>query len=158
MTPDAEIRKATPTEASAISAIVNAAYEKYVSRIGRPPQPMLEDYAALIRDDIVWVLASGIDIIGVLVLKEQADHLLLDNVALREDMQGQGFGKYLLEYAEKTAKERGYSEIRLYTNEKMTENIDLYKKIGYRETHRETATYRRVFMSKPLSADKPNSR
>jgi GNAT superfamily N-acetyltransferase len=153
MTPNAEIRKANPTEAPAISEIVNAAYEKYVPRIGRPPQPMLEDYSALIRENVVWVLAKGTDVIGVLVLKEEADHFLLDNVALREDMQGQGFGKRLLEYAERMAKERGYNEIRLYTNEKMTENIDLYKKIGYRETHREAATYRRVFMSKLLPSN-----
>lgn len=153
MTPNAEIRKATPTEAPAIAAIVNAAYEKYVPRIGRPPLPMLDDYSALIRENIVWVLAKGTEVIGVLVLKEEADHILLDNVALREDMQGQGFGKRLLEYAERMTKERGYNEIRLYTNEKMTENIDLYKKIGYRETHREAAAYRRVFMTKLLPSN-----
>jgi hypothetical protein len=43
-------------------------------------------------------------------------------------------------------------EIRLYTNEAMTENLDYYPRRGYRETHRATQDgYQRVFFSKALS-------
>ncbi|HEY4136608.1 MAG TPA: GNAT family N-acetyltransferase [Alphaproteobacteria bacterium] len=151
MEPGAEIRKAGPDDAAAVAAIVQDAYAKYVPRIGRPPRPMLEDYAALIRDGIVWVLTEGAQAVGVLVLEDRPDHLLLQNVALAPHAQGRGLGKRLLDYAEQEALARGYGEIRLYTNEKMTENIAIYTKIGYRETHRDTADYRRLFMSKRLA-------
>jgi hypothetical protein len=45
----------------------------------------------------------------------------------------------------------GLPEVRLYTNEAMTENLDYYPRRGYRETHRATQNgYRRVFFSKIL--------
>jgi hypothetical protein len=45
----------------------------------------------------------------------------------------------------------GLPEIRLYTNEAMTENLGYYPRRGYRETHRATQNgYRRVFFSKVL--------
>ena len=46
----------------------------------------------------------------------------------------------------------GYATVRLYTNEAMTENIKLYAKIGYAETHRaEEKGLRRVYMAKTVS-------
>jgi hypothetical protein len=42
--------------------------------------------------------------------------------------------------------------VRLYTNEAMTENIALYSRIGFMETHRaEERGLRRVYMIKTLA-------
>jgi ribosomal protein S18 acetylase RimI-like enzyme len=77
--------------------------------------------------------------------------MLLDNVAVAPDAQGSGLGRRMLEFAERVAAERGYGAIKLYTNEAMTENIALYRRIGYAETHRiEEKGLRRVYMRKPL--------
>ncbi len=47
--------------------------------------------------------------------------------------------------------ERGFKAIRLYTNEAMTENIRLYERLGFAETHRaQEKGFRRVYMTKPL--------
>ncbi len=47
---------------------------------------------------------------------------------------------------------QGYGELRLYTHVTMTENIALYTRIGWIETHRgEQDGYARVFMRKVLS-------
>ncbi len=35
------------------------------------------------------------------------------------------------------AKRQGYGEVRLYTNERFTENLAFYVSLGYRETHHE---------------------
>ena len=44
--------------------------------------------------------------------------------------------------------------MRLYTQEIMTENIALYTRVGYRETHRAVEQgLPRVFMRKDLSAE-----
>ena len=80
------------------------------------------------------------------------DAMLLDNVAVDPDAQGSGLGRLMLEYAEQAARAAGYPAIRLYTNEAMTENISLYSRIGYTETHRaEEKGLKRVYMVKALS-------
>ena len=49
------------------------------------------------------------------------------------------------------ARRLGYRELRLYTHEKMTENIALYLRVGFAETGRaQEAGYDRVFMTKHL--------
>ena len=62
------IRKAVAGEDGAVRAVVLAAYERYVAVIGTAPGPMLDDYAARIAADQVWVLEDGGAIAGVLVL------------------------------------------------------------------------------------------
>jgi ribosomal protein S18 acetylase RimI-like enzyme len=145
------IRLAVPADRSAVEQIVQEAYAPYVPRIGRKPAPMLDDYAGLIRDQRVHVLEDDPRAIGVLVLIPQGDAMLLDNIAVRPDAHGLGYGRRLLAFAERTAREAGYRQIRLYTNEMMTENIALYSRIGFTETHRaEEKGLRRVYMIKVL--------
>ena len=57
----------------------------------------------------------------------------------------------LIAFAERIARDRGLGAIRLYTNEAMTENIALYRRLGFVETgRREEAGFRRVYMAKAL--------
>jgi ribosomal protein S18 acetylase RimI-like enzyme len=77
--------------------------------------------------------------------------MLIDNVAVSPGAQGLGYGRKLLEFAERAALEAGYESIRLYTNESMTENIALYSRIGFVETNRaEEKGLRRVYMTKSI--------
>jgi len=152
----APIRLATEHDVPAIARIVDAAYAHYVPRIGRKPAPMLDDHGARARAGQAWVFApEGGDIAGVLVLIDEPDHLLLDNVAVDPARRGGGVGRALLTFAEAEARRRGYPEIRLYTNEMMTENIAMYARIGYRETGRGVAAnsgLRRVYFAKRVAA------
>jgi ribosomal protein S18 acetylase RimI-like enzyme len=110
---------------------------------------MRDDYAALIAAGHVHVLDIAGAVEGVLVLIPEATAMLLDNVAVRA--KGLGLGRTLLTFAEEQARAAGYTSIRLYTHEKMTENIELYRRLGYAETHRaEQRGLKRVFMAKPL--------
>lgn len=148
---DSRIRPAVAADVPAIQALVRAAYGKYVARIGKPPGPMLDDYAARVAAAHLHVLVADGALAGLVVLLPQPDHLLLDNVAVAPARQGQGIGRALLAFAEAEARRLGHAEIRLYTNEAMAENLPLYRRCGYEETHRaEQAGYRRVFMRKRL--------
>ncbi|MEE2716627.1 MAG: GNAT family N-acetyltransferase [SAR324 cluster bacterium] len=154
MNPDWELRRATPDDAQALSKVAEAAYQHYTPRIGKPPGPMLADYAEEIQRHQVWVAESNQQIIGGLVLIPDTDFMLLDNVAVHPKQQGRGPGRALLELAEAEASAQGYRELRLYTHETMTENIALYARSGWTETHRgQQAGYARVFMRKRLSQD-----
>ena len=114
---------------------------------------MLDDYAKRIAEGQVWVLDDGGgDLAGVLVLEESADGFLLDNIALAPFYQGRGLGRVLLTFAEERAVQRGWHDIRLYTNAAMTENMALYRHVGYVETARVTEKgFDRIYMSKHLA-------
>jgi ribosomal protein S18 acetylase RimI-like enzyme len=128
------IRAATASDVPVIGQIVEQAYRHYISRIGRPPGPMLDDYAARVSEGVVWVMEEGSAIAGMIVLLPRPDYLLLDNIAVAPARQGSGLGRRLLAFAEAEAVRRGYREIRLYTHRTMTENQHLYAAIGYEET------------------------
>ena len=131
------IRPAEPADRAAVEAIVHAAYEKYLERIGKPPGPMLDDYGKLIAEGVVSVEAEPNGAVAALVvLLPETDHLLLDNIAVHPDRQGSGLGRQLMTFAESEARRHGFFEIRLYTHVAMTENIALYRRLGFVETGR----------------------
>jgi GNAT superfamily N-acetyltransferase len=145
------IRAARSGEDAAVRDVVHAAYRQYVPRIGKPPGPMLDDYARRIADEQVWVLEDGTRIAGILVLEEAPSGFLLDNIAVLPELQGKGYGRALIEFAQAQARDRGFNDINLYTHALMTENIALYRRIGFVETHRISEKgYDRVYMSKRL--------
>jgi GNAT superfamily N-acetyltransferase len=151
MTMHLDPRLAVLADLQAVEEIVRQAYTPYIARIGQPPGPMLDDYAALIGEGRVYVVERDGNVKGVLVLVPELDAMLLDNVAVAPSAKGTGMGRRLLEFAEHAARVAGYRVIRLYTHEKMVENIALYSRIGYAETHRaEEKGLKRVFMAKQL--------
>jgi ribosomal protein S18 acetylase RimI-like enzyme len=136
------IRLAAPQDQGMIEEIVRQAYEPWVTTIGARPGPMDADYADLIAANRVHVVAragdvGSDDVAGLIVLIPEADVLVLDNVAVRPRLHGQGFGRALLNFAEEEARRLGLPAVRLFTHEKMTANIDLYNAIGYVETGRQ---------------------
>ena len=70
------------------------------------------DYPALIAAEQVWVAVDP-DVIGVIVLDDQADHLQIDNVAVAPEQQGSGVGR-ALGFAEDRARTLGVPELRLH--------------------------------------------
>jgi hypothetical protein len=86
------IRQAEPADRAVIERIVHDAYIRYVSRIGRAPAPMNDDYQLRIAEGVVRVLTIQDEIAGLVVLLPKADHLLLDNVAVAPGATGIGPG------------------------------------------------------------------
>jgi ribosomal protein S18 acetylase RimI-like enzyme len=144
-------RPATLDDVPAIRALVAEAYQHYVPLIGKPPSPMLDDYTARVREDFVFVRESDGAIAGVLVLKDESDHMLLHNIAVAPRLRGQGLGTELVRFAEAQARERGHCELRLYTHELMRQNVRLYQRLGFAITHRAREDgYDRIYMSKAV--------
>jgi GNAT superfamily N-acetyltransferase len=167
--PDVAVRLATAADVPVLRSIAAAAYLPYVPRIGRAPAPVDADYAGAAARGEAWLAvcaaAVGADAVGadaavgLIVLVPEAGYLLLENVAVLPSCQGRGVGSLLLRFAEAKAVELGLVEIRLYTNEAMTENLAYYPRHGYRETHRgEQDGFRRVYFSKQLARTSARSR
>ncbi len=145
------IRAAEPADAPAIAACVDTAYAAYVPRLGKPPGPMLDDYAEVIARHQAFVIARDAAVAGVLVLKRKGDGLLLDNVAVHPDCQGRGLGRRLIDFAAAEARRQGYAALDRYTHEMMTENIALYRALGCAESGRRVEHgYARLSMRKRL--------
>jgi predicted N-acetyltransferase YhbS len=145
------VRPAEPGDVDALRNIAAAAYQRYVSKMGHAPAPMTADYAQAVRSRHAWVAVEGGEVIGLAILIAKPGYLLLENVAVRPDMQGRGIGARLLDLAEDHARSLHLGEVRLYTNEAMTENLSYYPRHGYAETHRaEQDGFRRVYFRKPL--------
>ena len=144
-------RPATAADAAAIARCVEAAYSPYIERIGEPPGPMLDDYTETVRNHRAFVIESGGEIVGVVVLIEERGTVLLDNVAVLPSQQGKGVGRRLMLLAEEEARRLGYGSIDLYTHELMTENFALYARNGYEEVERRTEKgFPRIYMRRRL--------
>jgi GNAT superfamily N-acetyltransferase len=148
-----ELRQAIAADEPAIRELTRAAYARWVPLIGREPKPMTADYDAAVqrhRFDLLHVdgtLAALIETI------READHLLVENVAVSPSFQGRGLGRKLMAHAERLAATSGYGEIRLYTNKRFDENIALYLRLGYRLEREEVLPVGTVVhMSKRLAS------
>jgi ribosomal protein S18 acetylase RimI-like enzyme len=146
-----ELRRSRPDDVPAIGALVEAAYAPWATRVGRRPAPMDADHAGPVSEGGSWVAEADGRIAGVLEVRPERGHLLLEDVAVHPDRQGEGIGRALIAHAEALAVEAGLPEVRLYTNERMHENVALYAELGYQETGRgEQDGFRRVFLRKRL--------
>jgi GNAT superfamily N-acetyltransferase len=145
------LRRAAPADLPRIKAIIDAAYAKYLTRMDKQPAPMLRDYGPSIEDGTTWVVGSPAR--AVLTIYPREDHLLVENIAIDLDAQGQGLGRALMEFAEQEATRQGFGRMALVTHEAMTENQAIYARLGYTETERRSEDgYHRIYMEKPLSA------
>jgi GNAT superfamily N-acetyltransferase len=135
--PAAHLRRAVDEDVDAIATLVDAAYRDYTPLLGRTPTPMLTDFAAAVREHDVWVLEAAPRLVGVIELIVENDRLWVHNVAIDPSVQGRGFGRRLLSFAEDEARRLGLPAIGLLTNERYVANIAMYQRYGYRETHRE---------------------
>lgn len=145
------IRLAQASDHQAIVACVEAAYAKYRGRLEKEPAPLHADYHGLIAHQVVYVLADDEGIQGALVMMPQERSLFLENIAVAPQAQGRGLGRLLMAFAEQQARQLHLSELRLYTNERMTENLSFYRHLGFEEEARRIEEgYPRVFLHKKL--------
>lgn len=132
-----DIRRATLADARDVERVTAEAYATYVPVLGRKPQPMTADAARLIAEHAVWLLSIDDHPLGVLVLMQEPDALLVYSLAVAPTVQGHGHGARLLAWAEDQARVGGLTRVRLYTNERMGHNVAWYAAHGYNETGRE---------------------
>jgi GNAT superfamily N-acetyltransferase len=145
------MRRARADEAAAVAALVEAAFTRHVAAVGRRPAPMADDHAGHIARGDQWVAHEDGALVASVVLLERDDHLVVENVAVAPDRQGQGQGRALLAFAEDEARRRGVRELRLYTNAAMTDNLVFYPRLGFTEVERRCEHgFDRVFFVKVI--------
>src|SRR5580704_8741879 len=148
----AELRRAVPTDAVAVRELTRKAYAQWIPVIGREPMPMKADYSAAVREHLVDLLYVGGRLVALIETIPEADHLLIENVAVLPAFQGRGLGRRLMAHAEAVARSLGLPEMRLYTNRDFAANVRLYLRLGYRIDREEPFMGGvTVYMSKPVA-------
>ncbi len=146
-----EIRKATRFDIPEIETCAVAAYTLYVERIGREPAPMVADFAASISKGHLYIAQEDGQVVGFVVFYPAQDHVHLENVAVAPAFQNRGIGTKLIRFVERKARQDGYARIELYTNARMTENLELYPRLGYEQFDRRVEDgFDRVYFRKTL--------
>jgi GNAT superfamily N-acetyltransferase len=144
------VRPARPDEAEAVGALVERAFARHIVAVGRRPAPMDADHARHIARGEQYVADAGDGTLAAsIVLVEAPDHLVVHNVAVAPERQGEGRGRALMAFAEDEARRRGLPEVRLHTNAAMADNLAMYPRLGFAETGRASERgFHRVFFAK----------
>ena len=143
---DIFIRRALPGDAPGLQSCMHSAYAAYNDRMGGTRLPPLElDYADEIENYPTWVATLEDQVVGGITMVFAEDIASIANVAVSPSVQGRGLGRILLAHAETNAKEMGCTQLRLATHVLLTENVDMYRHLGWAEFGRDDT---RVFMKK----------
>ena len=144
-------RRATAGDVAAIEALQRAAYARNRALLGVEPLPLQVDYREIVARMEVWLFERDRSLQGVLALEAEPDALLIWSVATAPDAQGVGLGNLMLDFAQARAREVNRTTIRLYTGEKLPDNIGWYQRHGFAIDRVETIIDRTiVYMSKRL--------
>jgi GNAT superfamily N-acetyltransferase len=134
---------------------VYTAYRDYIPLLGKTPPTFLEDFDSHVELGNLWLLDHNGSIDAMVVLTPSDNHMLLQTMAVDPNLQGQGLGQLLLQFAEYKTLECGFHDLRLYTNSLMTRNVKIYSKWGFRQIGIESYKWgERIHMRKIISRRK----
>ena len=125
-------RPGVTQDADLIRTFVRATFAKWVPIMGREPLPMTAAYAEALQHNGFVLAFAGDALAGVLETVAEDDHLWVETVAVRSDLQGQGLGQILMAKAADEARAKGLGELRLLTNAALTSNLAFYQANGFR--------------------------
>ncbi|MGI9368316.1 MAG: GNAT family N-acetyltransferase [Ruegeria sp.] len=140
------IRPAQKTDLAAITQCVASAYAD-----ARQSIPDLPDVTSGLAQDIdqyqVFVAEKEGAVVGVVVFGSDNDKFMIFNLAVQNQMQGQGVASRLMACAENQAREESCKRMELRTHKLMHGTRAMYAHMGWVETE---VTENKVSMQKDL--------
>lgn len=145
------LRSALPSDVEGISQCAVAAYDKYIERMGKVPAPMIADFKSAVDTKNVVVACRADELLGYVVFYPIEESMHLENIAVFPSYAGSGTGRKLIAEVERIAAALGLESVELYTNEAMTENLQMYPMLGYQEFDRRSEDgFNRVYFRKSI--------
>lgn len=123
--------RSSPDDLAEIVALQQDAYARNRPLLGVEPLPLLVDYEELLASHEVWLWRTKGVIVGVLILEDRPEDLLIWSIATRPGLQGSGLGKTMLRFADDRARELGKDVVRLYTGKPLSHLISWYGRHGF---------------------------
>ena len=124
---------------------VNDFFKQCFSAVGIPysPKDRHADVANVeshyMKNGCFWCLIDDNDVIGTIAIRkiDNTNRIAeLKRMFVLPEFQGNGYGRLLLEHAEKCAQEQEYQKICLDTRKQFSVAQHLYRSVGFRETER----------------------
>ncbi len=136
------IRIAIEADIPALVEHINRGYRGESSRAGWTTEADLLEGTRVNENELRAILAdekadlhifgeTATDIQASVYLKKESDHLYLGMLTVRPVLQGSGFGKKVLRYAEDFAKVQGFQCVKMTVIEARAELIAWYNRNGY---------------------------
>lgn len=141
-----KVRLAQVSEAGQIADLVNSAYRGDSSRQGWTTEADLLDGQRTDREAIaeliqrqepqtqILVLDNGKHLLGCVLLEEKTSKLYLGMLTVSPSLQNKGFGKVLMEAAEKLAQQKNLQFIEMTVIPQRESLINYYLRQGYKIT------------------------
>lgn len=152
------IRRAVPSDAAAIAALIVRAFEPYVGTLDPPPSAVRETAATIAErfgDHVAFVAVAGTAIVGCVFLQRTDDDVYLSRVAVDAAFRGQGVAHGLLGAAEVQARAAGAGALTLGVRLALPGNRRLFESCGFRpveqRSHPGYAAPTYLHMAKPLT-------
>ncbi len=145
------IRPALAADVEKVRALAEAAYQPFVARIGRPPAPMVADFAAAAAAGNLQLVEENDRLLAYIHLYPKGEVLHIENLAVAPEARRCGLARRLLAFAETEARAREIACLDLYTNEVMDGAFALYMAEGFEEVERRVVDgFRRIYLQKQL--------
>jgi len=136
---DYQIEKANINDAEEILKIQKLAYlieaERYNDYNITPLKQTLKQLKIQFKDHVILKAVADNIIIGTVRAYEKNGTCYIGRLAVHPDMQNQGIGAALMKEIEKYYKPKRYE---LFVGSKSSNNIHLYKKLGYKTYRKDT--------------------
>lgn len=113
-----------------VKKCIELAYRPYVIDMGVELSPLMDDYGSLIAKGLVTICESLDNLVAVIVWYYEENCLVVDNVAISPKYQRSGVFLKILHLLIKEAKNHNLNFLRMYVDEKITKNIELYQRFG----------------------------
>ncbi len=140
------LRPATIGDVDTIRACIRAAYAEAAAQI-----PDLPDVASGLEDEIArhQVVVAGVEdvVCGVVIFGRAGSDMMIFNLAVSPEAQGQGIARRLLDIVERAARREHVRTLRLTTHRLMVSTRAMYSHLGWHEVGRER---NKVFFAKPV--------
>jgi N-acetylglutamate synthase-like GNAT family acetyltransferase len=129
------IRRATPSDAKAVSALLKRAFQEYeplytpdafVATV-QPESGILER----LEEGPLWVAETEKAVIGAVAAHRVQDFVMVRGMAVDPAARGQRIGKVLLGFTEDFARTQGVRSMSLYTTAFLLSAIRLYQSSGF---------------------------
>ncbi len=127
------LRKATMSDEKRIQQCVSQAYASVREEIADLPDVTGGIHEDIARNDVILAEKDG-QLLGVVVFGNTSDGVMIYNLAVSPDAQGQGIARRLLHAVEATADRRQSTVLRLRTHAKMRKTRAMYGHMGWVET------------------------
>ena len=83
-------RRAVGSELALVQEVTEAAYAEYGAVLDAPPLPVTEAYGPRIAAGEVWLVFRDGEMMGLMVLETEPDHLMVFSLAVLPVAQGMG--------------------------------------------------------------------